>query len=62
MMIARAILSASFVAYGLRGVLDASGWSNDAVVSEATIAAVVLAAFVASNFLAKSLEDPNDIQ
>jgi hypothetical protein len=58
MMIARAILSASFVAYGLRGVLDASGWSNDAVVSGATIAAVVLAAFVAIEFFGKKLKRP----
>jgi hypothetical protein len=60
MMIARAILSASFLAYGLRGVLNAIGLSNDSIVSGATIAAVVLAAFVAIEYFGKKLKRLND--
>jgi hypothetical protein len=57
-MIVRAILSASCVAYGLRGVLDASGLSDDIVMSGATVAAVVLAALVAIEFFGKKLRTP----
>jgi hypothetical protein len=60
MMIARAILSASYVSYGLRGVLDAIGLSKDSIVSGATIAAVVLAAFVAIEYFGKKLKRPKD--
>jgi hypothetical protein len=55
MMIIRAILSAGFVAYGLRGILDDIGLSNDAVESGATVAAVILAALVAIEFFDKKL-------
>jgi uncharacterized membrane protein YcjF (UPF0283 family) len=57
-MIVRAILSASCVAWGLRGILDASGLSDDVVMSGATVAAVVLAAFVAIEFFGKKLRTP----
>jgi hypothetical protein len=57
-MIVRAILSASCVAWGLRGILDASGLSDDVVMSGATVAAVVLAAFVAIEFFGKKLRRP----
>jgi hypothetical protein len=60
MMIARAIISASFVAYGFRVVFDAIGLSNDSIVSGATIAAVVLAAFAAIEYFGKKLKRLND--
>jgi hypothetical protein len=55
MMIIRAILSAGFVAYGLRGVLDNTDLPNDTVVSGATVAAITLAALVAIEFFGKKL-------
>jgi hypothetical protein len=53
MMIIRAILSAGFVAYGLRGVLDETGLPNGAVMSGATVVAITLAAIVTIEFFGK---------
>ena len=54
-MIIRAILSAGFVAYGLRGVLDETGLPNEAVVSGSTVGAITLAALVTIEFFGKKL-------
>ena len=57
-MIIRAVLLAGFVAYVLHVALDDSGLSDDAVVTVATVAAVVLAALVAIEFFGKKLGGP----
>jgi hypothetical protein len=58
LMIIRAVLLAGFVAYVLHVALDDSGLSGDAVVTVATVAAVVLAALVAIEFFGKKLGGP----
>lgn len=57
-MIIRAFLLAGFVAYVLHVALDDSGLSGDAVVTVATVAAVVLATVVAIEFFGKKLRRP----
>jgi hypothetical protein len=58
MIIRAVLLVAGFIAYVLHVALDDSGLSGDAVVTVATVAAVVLAALVAIEFFGKKLGGP----
>ena len=58
LMIIRAFLLAGFVAYVLHVALDDSGLPGDAVVTVATVAAIVLGALVAIEFFGKKLGGP----